>query len=95
MFPKDGICHILSSRVESSESIGFDSYGYAVMVDNSANGHIFSEEDTLTNTIEAIISNGVANIGRRYLIPKGIGTVTWYWNYDEGQLHTNKQNNLI
>ena len=37
---KDKIFHILYSSVESSESIGFDTSRYTVIVDNSANAHI-------------------------------------------------------
>ena len=42
--------------------------------------------------IELIISNRAVTIGGKYLIPKGIGTVSWYWTDDEGQLHTNRFN---
>ena len=48
-----------------------------------------------TEKIDPIISNGVANIGGKDLIPKVIRTVSWSWNYDEFQLHTKKFNNLI
>ena len=48
-----------------------------------------------TEKIELIISNGVATMGEKYLIPKGNVTVRCFWNDDEGQLHTNKFNNLI
>ena len=48
-----------------------------------------------TDRINPITSNGVATIGREYIIPKGIGTVIWYWNDDEGQLTTNKLNNVL
>ena len=47
-----------------------------------------------TDKIEPIISNGFATIGGKYLIPKWIGTVTWYWNDDEVQIHTNKLNKI-
>ena len=47
-----------------------------------------------TEKIEPIIYNGVANIGEKYLIPKGIGTVTWSWTDDGGQLHTKRLNNV-
>ena len=43
-----------------------------------------------TENTDPIISNGVAKIGGKNIIPKGIGTVSWYWTDDEGQLHTNK-----
>ena len=39
---KDRIFHILSSRVESSEKVGFESGGSSVIVDNSENAHIYS-----------------------------------------------------
>ena len=48
-----------------------------------------------TDKIESIISNGVVYIGGKDLIPKGIGTVVWYYNDDGGQLHTKKLNNLL
>ena len=54
-----------------------------------------SEEDIFTDKIETIIYNGGANTVRKYLIPKGIGTVIWYWTDDNGELHTNTLNNLI
>ena len=31
----------------------------------------------------------------KYLIPKGIGSVIWYWNIDECQLNTNKLNTVL
>ena len=34
----------------------------------------------------------MATIGVKGLIPKGIRTVSWCWNDDEKQLHTNKLN---
>ena len=49
----------------------------------------------LTDKIEPIISNGVATIGGKYLITKGIGTIIWSWTDDERQLHTNKLNNVL
>ena len=57
----------------SSEQVGFDSDGISVIVDNFDNSHICSEEIFLTDKIDPIISNGVATIGGRCLIPKGIG----------------------
>ena len=48
-----------------------------------------------TEKIEPTVYNGVETIGGTYLIPKGIGTVSWSWNDDEGKLHTNKLNNII
>ena len=41
---KDRICHIISSRVESSEQVVFEYDGSPVIVNNSATAHIFSEE---------------------------------------------------
>ena len=38
---------------------------------------------------------GTATISETYLIPKGIGTVIWSWNDDEGQLYTKKLNTVI
>ena len=49
----------------------------------------------LTDTIDPNISNGVAIIGGKYLITKGIDTVSWYWTDDEGQLYTNELNNIL
>ena len=74
---------------------GFDSYGSSVIVDNSANDNICSEEDMFTDKIDPIIYNLVAAIGGKYIIPKGIVTVIWYWTDDEGQLHTNKLNTVL
>ena len=91
----DRIYHILSSRVESSEKFGFESDGSSVIVDNYANAHIYSEEYMFTKNIEIIISNGVENIGGKYLITKGIVTVIWYYTNYEGQLHTKKWNNVL
>ena len=48
-----------------------------------------------TDKIEPIISNGVSTIGGNYLIPKYNDTVSWSWTDDEGQLHTNKLNNVL
>ena len=48
-----------------------------------------------TDKIEPIIYNGVATLFRTDLIPKEIGSVGWSWNYDEGQLNTNKFNNVL
>ena len=79
--------------MESSEQVVFDSDGSTVIVDNSANYHIRSEEDMFTDMIEPIISNGLATIGGKYLIKKGIVTVSWSWTDDEGQLNTKKFDN--
>ena len=48
-----------------------------------------------TDKIYPIIYNGVANIGGKYLIPKGIGTVRWSCIDDEYKIHTKKLNNLL
>ena len=37
----------------------------------------------------------MANIGGKYLIPKGIVTVSWSWTDDEGQMKTKKSNNVF
>ena len=81
--------------MESSEQVVFDYDGSIVIVDNSTNAHIFSEEYMFINKIEPIISNGVANIGGKYLIPKGIGTVRWSCTDDEGKLHLKIFNNVL
>ena len=48
-----------------------------------------------TDKIESIVSNGVENIGGKYLILKRIDTVNWSWNCDEEKIHTNKLNKVI
>ena len=48
-----------------------------------------------TDNIYSIISNGVATIGGKYIIPKGIGTVSWSWSYDEVKYHIKKWNNVL
>ena len=48
-----------------------------------------------TDKLQPIISYGVATMGGKYIIPKGIGTVSWSWNDDEGKLYTNKWNNAL
>ena len=45
--------------------------------------------------IDPIIDNGVATIGLKDLIPKWIGAVSWSCNDDEGQMHTNKFDNIL
>ena len=81
------ICHILSSKAESSEGVVFDSDGSIVTVDNSANAHIFSEEEMLTNKIEPVVSIWVATIGISDIIEEEIGTVIWSWTDYEGYLN--------
>ena len=93
--PNDRICHILSSRVDYSEHIGFDSDGSTVIVDNSENSHICSEEDMFNDNIDTTISNGVETTDGKYLIPKGIFKTSWSWNDNEGQLRTKKLNIVI
>ena len=56
---------------------------------------IFPKKDMFTDNIFPIISNGVATIGRKSLIPKGIGTVIWDWTDDKGKLRKNKLKNVI
>ena len=70
-------------------------YGSSVIFHNSANDNICSVEDMSADKIEPIIYNGVETIGGKYLIPKGIVTVIWSWTDDEGQLHTNKLDNVL
>ena len=60
---------------------GSESYGSSVIVDNSANDNICSEEYMFTDKIDPIIYNGVSTIGGKYLITKKIFTVIWYWTY--------------
>ena len=56
---KDRIYHILSSKVESSENVAFDSDESKVIVYNSFNRNIFPEEDMFKDKIEPIIYNGM------------------------------------
>ena len=44
---------------------------------------------------EKIINNGVSTIRIKYIIPKGIITISWSWTDDEEQLYTKKLNNVI
>ena len=92
---KDRICHMLYSRVGSPEKNGFDSYGSSLIVDNSENDNICSEEYMFTEKIDPIIYNGVATIGVKYLITKWTVTVIWSWTDDEGQLQTKKLNTVL
>ena len=92
---KDRICHILSSMMESSEQVGFDSDSSSVIVDNSANDHRCSEEYIFTVKTEPILSNGVGTIDERDLIPKLIGTVVWSLTDNEGKMHTFFKNNIL
>ena len=48
-----------------------------------------------TEKIEPKVYNGVETIDGTYLIPKGIGTVSWSWNDDEKQMHKNQSNNVL
>ena len=48
-----------------------------------------------TYKIEPIVSNGVATIGGKYLIPKGICKDRWSCTNDDTQMHTNKFNDLL
>ena len=48
-----------------------------------------------TDKIEPIIYNWVQNICGKYPISKVIGTISWSWTYDEGQLDTNKLSNVL
>ena len=95
LFLKDRICHILSPILESSEQFKFDSDGSSVIVDNSENAHILSEEYMFTDNIYYRNSNGVATIGVKDINIKGIGKIRWSCNDDEGKLHTQKLNNIL
>ena len=59
-----------------SEKIGFDSDGSTVIVDNSNNAHIFSQEYMLVDKIDPIIYNVVETICGKYLIPEGISQLS-------------------
>ena len=83
------VVYILSSIV------GFEFDESPVIVDNSDNGNIWSEEEIFADKIDPIIYNGLGTIGRKYPITKGFETVIWYWTGDEGQIHTNKLKNVI
>ena len=54
----------------------FDSDGSIFILYRSTNTHICSEEYMFTDKKYDIVSNGVLNIGGKYLIPKEIGTVS-------------------
>ena len=56
--------------MEYPEQVGFESDGSLVIVDNSANARILSEEDMFTDKIEPIISNLVEKIGVKVLFLK-------------------------
>ena len=88
------ICHIISSKVESSEQILFYSDGSAFIADNSANAQIFSEE-VFSDKIDHIIFNGVENIVGKGIITKNIGTGRSSCTDDEVQLHTKKLYNIL
>ena len=75
--------------------IVFDSDGSTFIFDNYNNAHIFPEGEISTDNIYPIISNGVANIFGKYLIPKGIGTVICYWTDDEVKMNTKKIKNVL
>ena len=64
-------------------------------MDNYANYHIFSEEEMFTDKIESTISNVVYTIEGKYLVPKGIGAVSWSRTDDEGKPNTKKLNNVL
>ena len=92
---KDGKYHILSSRVKSSEKVGFDSDRSYSIVDNSNNYHTLSEEEMFTNKIDSTIYNGVATICENDIIPKWIGRVSWYCTDEDEQLYTDKLNDVL
>ena len=48
-----------------------------------------------SDKIYSITSNGVATIGGKDIIPKWIGAVSWSLTGYEGQLYTNKLNNVL
>ena len=47
-----------------------------------------------TGKIEPIVYNGVATIGGKDIIQKGVGIFSWSYTGDDGQMHTNKFNNI-
>ena len=81
--------------MESSEKAGFDSSGSLVIVGNYGNYHTCSEEDMFTDKTHTIISNAVATICVKYLIPKVIDTVSWYSTGYKRKLHKNKLNIVL
>ena len=81
--------------MEYSEQVGFDYDGPSFIVDNSENAHTCSQQEIFTDKIHPIISNGVATIFGKDIIPQGIGTVSWSCTDDEGLLHTKKFNILL
>ena len=48
-----------------------------------------------SDKIDPIIYNGVATIFTKDIITKKIIAVSWSCDDDEGQLHTNKFNNIL
>ena len=45
--------------------------------------------------IEIIMYNVVVTVGEKYLIPKRIGTFSYSFNDDKGQLYTKKLNSVL
>ena len=45
--------------------------------------------------IEPIISNEVATIYGKEIIPKCVVIVNWYWIYEEGKTNTKKLNDVL
>ena len=64
------MCHILSSKLKSSEQFAFDYDGSLVIFYKSYNDNIYSEEDMFTENIDPIIYNGVAIIGVNFSFQK-------------------------
>ena len=48
-----------------------------------------------SDNIEPIISNEVATVYVKVLIPKGVGTVSWSWTYYLEQFFATKFNNVL
>ena len=42
----------------------------------------------IIGNIETILTSLLEKIGGKYLYPKGISAVSWFWMDDEGKLHT-------
>ena len=61
------VCYIQEWDTQKNR---FYPYGSSVIVDNSENDNICSEEDMFTYNIEPIISNGVATIGGKLYYSK-------------------------
>ncbi len=59
-----------------------------VICDNSANVHICIDQSFFINMVKADRNSVVATITGQVNMPQGVGTVSWSWTDDNGDLHT-------